>query len=150
MSAYSDRIIPWINNARAGFGKYISRDFPLQMSISSMSDDALELYSWMLEKDIRGKSQRKSNPINGNESRMVYLVPSMGSDGSVTWYDRYSDRVVAGLTPTDNGMPIYFGLLEYMEKFGGRSAYDTFVNRFADAARYKNYYVHDMEKRKAA
>ncbi len=139
--SYRDQAIDWLRATTRRFAKRISEDFPLNASWSRMSDETLESYTLMLCNDI--KKNRPEKPKLNPEEERVYLVPHMSADGSITLFDRISNRYVASVSPTSCGMPMYAGLTKYLVHLGGRGEYDTLVTRFADGD-----YVHDRMLRK--
>jgi len=137
-----ERLLNWINDVNSKYSGYISRTLQLQLSEPPVSDDALKLYALMLYNDV-WSNIRKESKQESKKTEYVYLVPHVSSDGSITVVNRYTGDVVAGMYQTASGLPAYYGEVQYMERLGGRNAYETFRKNYED-----NDYVHDRFARK--
>jgi|GEM_PF-4541721 len=144
MSYQREQLIDWITGRKQTFKSYLSDEFPA--FDPRMSDDALNLYAVMVYNKVK-EGQSRGDGSNGNGNGKYYLVPQVAHDGSVTYTDRLTGRVIATMSSTSDGLAVYFGDVDMIEKFFGRSALDRLNDRYKD----RNF-VHDAEttRRKAA
>ena len=141
MSEYSSSVRKWAGDTVRDFGYRLPPGFRLDFS-QGLSDDQIEQNAETLYQMTRkngsysGRSQAHSDPVD----EMLYLVPHMSGDGSVTYVDRHSGRVVAGIMKEPNGLFSYFGSRKMLQMIGGRGELSQVINMMEDGDFFHSKY----------
>jgi hypothetical protein len=146
MSAYASEIKSWVSKTRAQYADRIPEGFPLDFANYNLPDETLHQYAMGLYNAIAaGKKTSYSAPAAQEAapaSKLMYVVPVESSDGSVTFLDRYSGKVIAGSYNMGNGLFSYYGTKDVLEVLFGRGGLDRMWSRTEDHS-----FFHDQAKK---
>jgi hypothetical protein len=141
---YRARLGTWLNTIRKDYADRIPEGFPLDFVNYDLPDDTLQKYALGLQSAINNRKSAHSAPVAqeaAHGSKLMYIVPVQGADGSVTFLDQYSGKVVAGSYRLNSGLFSYYGTKDTLEVLFGRGGLSAMWQRTED-----NDFFHDAKK----
>jgi hypothetical protein len=142
-AAYAKEITTWLNGIRSNYADRIPEGFPLDFASYNLPDETLHQYAMGLYNAVTHKGAH-SAPVSqeaAHGSKLMYIVPVQGADGSVTFLDQYSGKVVAGSYRLNSGLFSYYGTKDTLEVLFGRGGLSAMWQRTED-----NDFFHDAKK----
>ena len=143
MTSYRNYISNWISSVKKEYGTHIPKDFPMQLFSSDMPDDQLYSLAMGLYNSVNGsknsykhqvREEKKENP----DDKMFYLVPLVEKDGSVYYFDRFTNKPVMSMTRQSNGLFSYYGPRGMMTILGGRGELGQMLSNLEDGDFFHN------------
>ena len=130
--AYGNRLVSWLKT------EGVASDEATKYFMSDAPREAKYAFASALRETENSGRRHSYGGAHSADDEIMHLVPYTEKNGSFSYVDRMTGKVVVSMRKQENGLFTYFGPKKWMEMLGGRGMMGSLLDRVEDGDFFRN------------